>query len=131
MEDTTTVEPPESRRLLDRLVSVLLDLAKYASIETISGSPFAVALYERTHRPQPGDIVIECSSFRFDPDRIGVFIERLWDMSHPLKEKQPEECYLWRVESLVSGEAVNWGNSEWLAVPTKELRNEVSAALAR
>ena len=101
------------------LAILCITLARFAAWPPDRDSPYGQRLYRRLRNPEPGDIVVETSSFRpYDPESVGVFVGRVWDMGHPDGEKQDPINYLWRVKSLITGEVQNWGNADFVAVPT-------------
>ena len=101
---------------------VIIDIAKQAAFAVLDRGG---ELADRVRNPLPGDLVVETTLFRCDEEAIGYYVMRLWNIDHPDGEKQDPVNYLWRIHSLSSGAVKNWGNAEFLAVPTKRLRNEV------
>lgn len=90
------------------------------------GKPRAGELvYERMTRPQPGDLVVEVSSFRreFDPDSVGRLLR--------IEGDDPRNPDRWVIEPLLRpGEEQGWSNAQFVAVPDGERLNRWSGLYA-
>ena len=129
-QEPIVLDLPEGEPVpFQHLVSLLQDVARQASIPHVSDSPFAKALDERTRHPKQGDLIVEVTTFRDDPEGIGFFVQRRWDMNHPDREQQHPDNHLWEVQNLLTGKRQNWGNAEFRAVATRKLVAEVRASL--
>lgn len=111
------------------VVQILYEVARYCGCVAATGSPFAIALRERIANPQPGDWVVE--STKFQSDSVAVFVGRLWDMDHPDGKEQDPINFLWRCRSAIDGQFYNWSNAEFIALPTRAIRDAVSVSLRR
>lgn len=113
---------------VERIVLLLLEVGRYATIASNPESRFAIAMDDRLRSPQPGDWVVETSKFTFDVDAVAVFVGRLWDMNHPDGKDQDEFNHLWRCRS-VDGRFHNWSNSEFRVLPTRKIQKSVMESL--
>ena len=111
------------------LIQLVIGVARFAKRPLDLGSPLGRALYHRLSNPKEGDVIVEMTTFEFDPDSLGLFVARLLDDNRPDGRQQDPFYYLWRVQSLATGKRHNWSNAEFRVVVTKELFAEVQGAL--